>query len=468
MADAGSQARTLDQPVAPDQSDLTTGRPWHALDVDVALKELQVDPLRGLSPEEAGSRLGKYGPNELTHEEKASPWVLFFSQFKNVLMLILIVATILSAFVGEYVDAIIILVIVVFCAVLGFVQEYRAERALDALKSMLAPMITVLRGGEEREDRVEGAGARGRAGAGGGRQDSGRCAAGREPLHPLRRSAADRRVAAGDQGADADAPGGAGGGPQEHGLHRNDRDLRPWQGGGVLHRHAERVRQDRSGSRCRRARKDPARAPHRRDRQVAGHHHPGHLRAGDRRQHRTGSPGRHLHDEVRPADPAVRDRAGGGRGSRGAGRDRDRRVGDCDARDGQAQRAGAQDAGRRNAGLHQRDLLRQDGHPDQGRDDGTKASLRRPDGRSQRRRLFLRRQRRCTDRRSRPAVASPGGRACERCRGRAGRCPLVRQGRPHRGRPRRGGHQGRLQDGRKRGAALRAWRNSPSAPSASA
>ena len=140
-------------------------------------------------------------------------------------------------------------------------------------------------------DRVEGAGARGRAGAGGGRQDPGRCAARREPLHPLRRGAADRRVAAGDQGAGADAPGGAGGRPQEHGLHRNDRDLRPRQGGGVRHRHAERVRQDRSGSRCRRAREDPARAPHRRDRQVAGHHHPGHLRAGDRRQHRAGSPG---------------------------------------------------------------------------------------------------------------------------------------------------------------------------------
>ena len=128
-----------------------TTQSWHSLDVNHVLKELQVDPLRGLSPEEAGSRLSKHGPNELTHEEKASPWVLFFSQFKNVLMLILIVATILCAFVGEYVDAVIILVIVVFCAVLGFVQEYRAERALDALKSMLAPIVTVLRGGQELE-----------------------------------------------------------------------------------------------------------------------------------------------------------------------------------------------------------------------------------------------------------------------------------------------------------------------------
>ena len=136
---------------APRAAERATAPTWHALDVDAVLSELEADPQRGLSPEEAARRLASYGPNELTHEEKASPWLLFFGQFKNVLMLILIVATVLSAFVGEYVDAIIILVIVVFCAVLGFVQEYRAERALDALKNMLAPMITVLRGGQEAE-----------------------------------------------------------------------------------------------------------------------------------------------------------------------------------------------------------------------------------------------------------------------------------------------------------------------------
>ena len=128
-----------------------TNQLWHSMSVDTAIKELKADPLRGLAPEEAGNRLDQYGPNELMHEEKASPWALFFNQFKNILIVILIVATLLSAFVGEYVDAAIILVIIVFCAVLGFVQEYRAERALDALKSMLTPMITVLRGGTELE-----------------------------------------------------------------------------------------------------------------------------------------------------------------------------------------------------------------------------------------------------------------------------------------------------------------------------
>lgn len=124
---------------------------WHSLDVSSAIKELQVEPGRGLDSQEVATRLAQHGPNELMHEEKASPWALFFNQFKNILVVILIVATVLSAFVGEYVDAIIIGVIILFCAVLGFVQEYRAEKALDALKNMLTPMITVMRGGKEEE-----------------------------------------------------------------------------------------------------------------------------------------------------------------------------------------------------------------------------------------------------------------------------------------------------------------------------
>ena len=126
-------------------------RAWHAIEAPAALQQLSADPRSGLTDEEAGRRLAQYGPNELTHEEKASPWVLFFNQFKNILIAILLVATILSAVVGEYVDAIIIFVIILFCAVLGFVQEYRAERALEALKNMLSPMITALRGGKEIE-----------------------------------------------------------------------------------------------------------------------------------------------------------------------------------------------------------------------------------------------------------------------------------------------------------------------------
>jgi Ca2+-transporting ATPase len=109
------------------------------------------DVARGLSSADIQARLARYGPNELSHQEKASSWELFFNQFKNVLVVILIAATVLSALVGEYVDAAIILVIILFCAILGFVQEYRAEKALDALKGMLAPTITVLRDSTEQE-----------------------------------------------------------------------------------------------------------------------------------------------------------------------------------------------------------------------------------------------------------------------------------------------------------------------------
>src|SRR4030043_2136862 len=124
---------------------------WHSIEAPQVLKELDTDLHKGLTEEEVKSRLEKYGYNELKKEEKISPLTLFVNQFKNILIVILIVAIVLSALVGEVVDAVIIAVIVVFCAVLGFIQEYRAERALEALKKMLSPTITALRGGKEEE-----------------------------------------------------------------------------------------------------------------------------------------------------------------------------------------------------------------------------------------------------------------------------------------------------------------------------
>jgi Ca2+-transporting ATPase len=115
------------------------------------LKELNTDPHSGLSSEEIRSRLEKYGYNELKKEERISPLSIFVNQFKNILIIILLIATVLSALVGEIFDAALILVIVAFCAVLGFIQEYKAEQALEALKKMLSPTITVLRDGKEEE-----------------------------------------------------------------------------------------------------------------------------------------------------------------------------------------------------------------------------------------------------------------------------------------------------------------------------
>jgi Ca2+-transporting ATPase len=124
---------------------------WHSLEVAEVLEVLKSDLHQGLTEGEAKNRIETYGYNELKKEEGISPFTLFINQFKNILIIILIVAIVLSALVGEVVDAAIIAVIVVFCAVLGFVQEYRAERALEALKKMLTPTITVLRGGKEED-----------------------------------------------------------------------------------------------------------------------------------------------------------------------------------------------------------------------------------------------------------------------------------------------------------------------------
>src|SRR3990172_2119746 len=111
---------------------------WHSLKAEEVIKELSTDPERGLSPSEAEERLAKYGPNELEKEERPRPLKLLLGQFKNVLIIILLAATGLSLSIGETVDALIIGVIVVFSAVLGFVQEYRAEKSIEALRKMLS------------------------------------------------------------------------------------------------------------------------------------------------------------------------------------------------------------------------------------------------------------------------------------------------------------------------------------------
>jgi P-type Ca2+ transporter type 2C len=126
-------------------------RLWHALDVPETLSALGTDAHTGLSGDEAVRRLAQYGPNELKKEDRVSPWSIFLGQFKNILIVILLIATALSAAVGEIFDAALILVIVIFCALLGFFQEYRAERALEALKKMLSPTVRLIRNGREQD-----------------------------------------------------------------------------------------------------------------------------------------------------------------------------------------------------------------------------------------------------------------------------------------------------------------------------
>jgi Ca2+-transporting ATPase len=103
----------------------------------------------GLSSNEASSRLKSGGYNELEVKAATSPLKIFLSQFGNVMVIILIIATIISALLEEYIDAFVIFIIVILNSVFGFVQEYKAEKALKALQAMAAPQATVIREGRE-------------------------------------------------------------------------------------------------------------------------------------------------------------------------------------------------------------------------------------------------------------------------------------------------------------------------------
>jgi P-type Ca2+ transporter type 2C len=123
---------------------------WHVLSTEQVFAHLNTVPA-GLTSVEATKRLAEHGPNELQAAGRVSPWAVLLGQFKNVLIVILLVATALSAVLGHGVEAIAIAVIVLLAVLLGFVQEYRAERAIEALRRMTALTATVLRNDEEVE-----------------------------------------------------------------------------------------------------------------------------------------------------------------------------------------------------------------------------------------------------------------------------------------------------------------------------
>ncbi len=101
--------------------------------------------LQGLTSEEAQVRLESHGPNELVEKKKKTPLMMFLDQFKDFMILVLIAAAVISGVIGEPADTAAIIVIVLLNAVLGFTQEYRAEKAMDALKKMTASLAVILR-----------------------------------------------------------------------------------------------------------------------------------------------------------------------------------------------------------------------------------------------------------------------------------------------------------------------------------
>jgi P-type Ca2+ transporter type 2C len=134
---------------------MSVDRNWHNLGPGEVIQSLD-SGFDGLTRPEAERRLGQYGPNELVEKEKTRPWVLFLEQFKDFLIIILLAAAAISGVLaltgqGDIWDPILIVIIVFFAAGLGFAQEYRSGKAMEALKQMTAPTATVIRDGQEYE-----------------------------------------------------------------------------------------------------------------------------------------------------------------------------------------------------------------------------------------------------------------------------------------------------------------------------
>ncbi len=124
---------------------------WHAETVDAVLRKLGAHAVRGLPSEEAERRLARYGPNRLPEGERRHPLSLFFAQFSDFMVLVLLGAGVVSFFLGETADSLAIFAILLLNAVFGFVQEYRAEKSLQALSRLTAPTAMVVRDGEMLE-----------------------------------------------------------------------------------------------------------------------------------------------------------------------------------------------------------------------------------------------------------------------------------------------------------------------------
>jgi magnesium-transporting ATPase (P-type) len=133
-------------PPLPDQAPV-----WHAEPVETALTNLSVDAGTGLSHEEASRRLEQYGPNALPEVKRRSPWVRFALQFHNPLIYVLLGAAAVTFILQDYVDAWVIVGVVIINAIIGFIQEGKAEKALEAVRAMLATHAMVLRAGERHE-----------------------------------------------------------------------------------------------------------------------------------------------------------------------------------------------------------------------------------------------------------------------------------------------------------------------------
>jgi Ca2+-transporting ATPase len=124
---------------------------WYQKSIDEVVQQLNVNPHSGLTDAQAEQLRQEFGYNELVERTVKNPWIILFDQFKETMVIILILAAIISALLGDFKDALAILAIIIINAILGFRQEYQAERAMAALKKMAVPSVRVRRGGHIKE-----------------------------------------------------------------------------------------------------------------------------------------------------------------------------------------------------------------------------------------------------------------------------------------------------------------------------
>ena len=136
------------------------GKLWHAMSADEVLEKVKTDKEKGLGQDEVDKRLEEYGKNELPKGKKQSWWMRLLLQFHNVLIYVLIAAAVITAVMDHWIDTWVILAVIIINALIGFVQEGKAEKALESIREMLSLEAVVMRNGEKKtidaEDLVPG------------------------------------------------------------------------------------------------------------------------------------------------------------------------------------------------------------------------------------------------------------------------------------------------------------------------
>src|SRR5262245_38934272 len=123
---------------------------WHAMSRTEVVERLATSAEKGLNPPDASARLQKHGPNRLPEGRRRGPLTRFFAQFNNILVYVLLAAGFIKLMMSLWIDAAIIFAVVILNSLLGFIQEGRAEKALDSIRNMLSAEARTMRGGETR------------------------------------------------------------------------------------------------------------------------------------------------------------------------------------------------------------------------------------------------------------------------------------------------------------------------------